>query len=101
LRLHTLNFLESKSNYTHPIDSGTGQHLLRPAFKESGKESHKIIAVMAIEHDLRILVQQGAFCDPRLAGKASALACAFDLDKQFLAESGRALLCPADPEANP
>jgi hypothetical protein len=45
----------------HPIDSWTSQELLKPAFTESGTETGNIIAVMALEHDLRIFVQQGAF----------------------------------------
>jgi hypothetical protein len=58
---HRLNKIEVDSDFTHPIDSETSQELLKPAFKRSGVESGNVIAVMGIEHDLRIFAQQGAF----------------------------------------
>src|SRR6202011_1301042 len=58
---HTLNELEGFGEFTHPIDSDTSLKMLEPAFKEPKKEEDdKVFAVMAVEHDLRMFVQQGA-----------------------------------------
>jgi FRG domain len=60
LKPHTLNQLEISNALTFPIDSSTSAEMLEPAFKERN-ERGKVLAVMAVEHDMRMFVQQGAF----------------------------------------
>jgi len=57
---HWLNVREGFEDLTYPIDSNTSLKMLEPAFK-GGEENNKVMAVMAVEHDLRMFVQQGAF----------------------------------------
>jgi hypothetical protein len=57
---HWFNLSEGFEELTYPIDARTCRKMLRPAFK-GGEENEKIMAVMAVEHDMRMFVQQGAF----------------------------------------
>jgi FRG domain len=57
---HDLNVAEGFEDLTHPIDSNTSRQMLEPAFKNRD-ENDKVLAVMAVETDLRMFVQQGAF----------------------------------------
>ena len=61
LRPHTLNSLEGYENLTYPIDSKSGVEMIQPAFRSTVTENGKVLAVMAVENDLRMFVQQGAF----------------------------------------
>ena len=61
LNPHVLNSVEIAMDLTPPIDSATATEMLVPAFTTSSAESDKVAAVMAVEHDLRMFVQQGAF----------------------------------------
>src|SRR4051794_40731634 len=45
---------------TPPIDANMCIKMLEPAFKER-RENRKIMAVMCVEHDRRMFIQQGAF----------------------------------------
>jgi hypothetical protein len=47
----------------YPIDSETAKAMLEPAFKvwKGSKDDGDVFAVMAVEHDMRMFVQQGAF----------------------------------------
>jgi len=48
----------------YPIDSDTAKKMLKPAFKEPSKgekDDGDVFAVMAVEHDMRMFVQQGAY----------------------------------------
>jgi len=56
-----LNPREGFENLTYPIDSRVASEMIQPAFRSTVKENGKILAVMAVEHDLRMFVQQGAF----------------------------------------
>jgi hypothetical protein len=60
LRPHYLNSLELNSDLTFPIDADTAREMLEPAFRRH-PENGKVLAVMAVEHDMRMFVQQGAF----------------------------------------
>ncbi len=60
LKPHTLNLSEGYAEITYPIDSPTALPMVEPAFK-SRVENDKVLAVMAVEHDMRMFVQQGAF----------------------------------------
>jgi FRG domain len=60
LKPHTLNQIEINDDLTYPINSETSIEMLEPAFKDR-MESKKVLAVMAVEHDIRMFVQQGAF----------------------------------------
>jgi hypothetical protein len=44
-----------------PMDSNTVQEMIKPAFKEGYKYDGDVFAAMAVEHDVRMFVQQGAF----------------------------------------
>jgi hypothetical protein len=61
LKPHTLNPLEGYENLTYPIDSKSGVEMIQPAFRSTIPENKKVLAVMAVENDLRMFVQQGAF----------------------------------------
>ena len=60
LRPHYLNSLELNTDLTFPIDADTAREMLEPAFRKR-PENGKVLAVMAVEHDMRMFVQQGAF----------------------------------------
>jgi hypothetical protein len=55
-----MNRLFVKSDLTFPIDSRSAKAMLAPAFKDR-KDDKDVLAVMAVEHDMRMFVQQGAF----------------------------------------
>jgi hypothetical protein len=57
---HRMNRLFVKSDLTFPIDSSTAKEMLEPAFKDR-KDDKDVLAVMAVERDMRMFVQQGAF----------------------------------------
>lgn len=48
-------------NLIFPIDSDTAKKILEPAFKGPFKDEGDVFAVMAVEHDMRMFVQQGAY----------------------------------------
>jgi hypothetical protein len=48
-------------NLFYPIDSDTAKKMLVPAFKGPSTDDGEVLAVMAVEHDIRMFVQQGAF----------------------------------------
>jgi hypothetical protein len=61
---HKLNTYDSErpTHLTFVIDNESMVDLLKPAFAEPvGPEPDRIFAVMAVETDLRMFVQQGAF----------------------------------------
>ncbi|TDY23568.1 FRG domain-containing protein [Paraburkholderia sp. BL6665CI2N2] len=60
LQAHTLNNLECNDEITPAIESQMVAPFLDPAF-DTTPENHKVLAVMASEHDLRMFVQQGCF----------------------------------------
>jgi hypothetical protein len=57
---HLMNNLLFGNDLTFPIDSSTAKEMLDPAFKDR-KDDKDVLAVMAVEHDMRMFVQQGAF----------------------------------------
>jgi hypothetical protein len=57
---HSLNQAEGSEDLTYPIDADSVRCMLEPAFKDR-PENNKILSVMAVENDLRMFVQQGAF----------------------------------------
>ncbi len=62
LKPHSLNLHEHDTSITPPIDATMCKSMLRPAFSDqNAPENHKVMAVMANETDLRMLVQQGCF----------------------------------------
>lgn len=61
LEPHAMNRELRGTDLTHPIDSKTAKEMLEPAFKERAKDDGDVFAVMAVEHDMRMFVQQGAF----------------------------------------
>jgi hypothetical protein len=52
--------LELNTDLTFPIDADTAREMLESAFRKR-PENGKVLAVMAVEHDMRMFVQQGAF----------------------------------------
>jgi hypothetical protein len=58
---HLMNKRFHADELTFPIDSATALEMLKPAFKEQPKGDGDVLAVMAVEHDMRMFVQQGAF----------------------------------------
>lgn len=58
---HLMNTITKDTNLTHPIDSNDALKMLEPAFKERPGDDGDVFAVMAVEHDMRMFVQQGAF----------------------------------------
>jgi hypothetical protein len=58
---HTMNQRFHGSDLTFPIDSNTARQMLEPAFKNTTSDGGDVLAVMAVEHDMRLFVQQGAF----------------------------------------
>lgn len=60
LNPHALNKIEIGTNLTYPIDSVTSIDFIMPAFKDR-TEPNKVIAVMSVDYDMRLFVQQGAF----------------------------------------
>ena len=61
LNPHELNRRYSGFDVTPPIDSNYAMDRLEPAFKERDDTDDDVLAVMAVEHDIRMFVQQGAF----------------------------------------
>jgi hypothetical protein len=61
LRPHTQNPCEGYENLTYPIDSRAAVEMIQPAFRSTVPENGKVLAVMAVESDIRMFVQQGAF----------------------------------------
>ncbi|MBV1800610.1 FRG domain-containing protein [Siccirubricoccus sp. G192] len=57
---HTLNESEGFEGVTPPIDGYISEKMIEPAFR-TRKENGKVLAVMSVEHDARMVVQQGAF----------------------------------------
>lgn len=55
-----LNVAQGYQGYLYPLDANLLKPLLRPALKEA-TECECIVAAMAVENDLRMLMQQGAF----------------------------------------
>jgi hypothetical protein len=53
--------LESDEDLTYPIDSKLGLEMIQPAFRSTVPDNGKVLAVMNVETDLRMFVQQGAF----------------------------------------
>jgi hypothetical protein len=60
LKPHLLNRLEIGDDLTYPIDANACAKMLAPAFK-TRSETGKVLAVTAVEHDIRMFVQHGAF----------------------------------------
>jgi hypothetical protein len=58
---HAMNKDFHYHDLTFPIDSLTANEMLEPAFKERLNDDGDVLAVMAVEHDMRMFVQQGAF----------------------------------------
>jgi hypothetical protein len=58
---HKLNKCLGWDDLTPPIDSNSAHELLETAFKNTRVSGPNVLAVMAVEHDLRMFVQQGAF----------------------------------------
>jgi hypothetical protein len=58
---HLMNARFHDNDLTFPIDSTTARKMLEPAFKERETDDGDVLAVMAVEHDMRMFVQQGAF----------------------------------------
>jgi hypothetical protein len=58
---HAMNRILHGSDLTFPIDSITARKMPEPAFKERKNDKGDVLAVMAVEHDMRMFVQQGAF----------------------------------------
>jgi hypothetical protein len=61
LNPHSMNYHFRGDDLTFPIDSSTAHEMLEPAFKLRPKDDGDVLAVMAVEHDMRMFVQQGAF----------------------------------------
>jgi len=61
LKPHTLNPLEGYEALTYPIDSTALDPMIQPAFRSTVPENGRVIATMAVETDIRMFVQQGAF----------------------------------------
>jgi hypothetical protein len=61
LEPHTLNMREGFGDVTLSIDAHMCEEMLTPAFTHGDKENNKILAAMAAERDMRMLVQQGCF----------------------------------------
>jgi hypothetical protein len=58
---HVMNLTFYKDDLTFPIDSNTAMEILEAAFKKRNERGRDVLAVMAVEHDMRMFVQQGAF----------------------------------------
>ena len=61
LKPHALNIAEGFEDVTPPIDAHTCAPMLTPAFTHRDRENNKVLAVMAAERDMRMVVQQGCF----------------------------------------
>ena len=61
LRAHDLNNQECGQPVTPAIEAVMVQPLINPAFSHDHKETGRVLAVMASEHDFRMFTQQGCF----------------------------------------
>ena len=58
---HRLNVSQRLGHETPSIESIKAGKLIAPAFSSKPRETNKVLAAMAYEHDYRMFVQQGAF----------------------------------------
>jgi hypothetical protein len=61
LQPHVLNATEDLGKITPSIDAKMSEKMLKPAFTHRAKETRKVLAAMAAERDMRMIVQQGCF----------------------------------------